>query len=296
VFERMPELEKVEGDFDWRNRPRKAANAVPASAGATIRASSFGALGFAQSAIASYAEFKALRASGIVKPGVRFMVALPSPYNVISWGIAQESRVAVEIAYEARVLEELTEICAAIPHSDLSIQWDCAHDMQADARLVHSGEGRHRRSPGAPRQPGACGRRRLTPLLRQLRRTALRRTEGRRRDGRTHQRADGGHHPAGAVHAHAGAGGARRRHLLRAAQAEARPRPSCILASCDTDGVEGTLRRTAPAKRHVKISASPPNAVSAGVRGFGAGPGRAAREHVDRQRLLSIRTPVAKRA
>ena len=133
VFERMPELEKVEGDFDWRNpTAKKAANAqFRLRPEATIKASSFGALGFAQSAIASYAEFKALRASDAVKPGVRFMVALPSPYNVISWGIAQESRVAVEIAYEARVLEELAEICAAIPHGDLSIQWDCAHDMQA---------------------------------------------------------------------------------------------------------------------------------------------------------------------
>ena len=133
VFERMPELEKVEGDFDWRNpTARKAASAqFRLKAGASIKAASFGALGFAQSAIASWADFKALRASGAVQPGVRFMVALPSPYNVISWGIATESRVAVEIAYEARVLEELAQICAAVPHADLSIQWDCAHDMQA---------------------------------------------------------------------------------------------------------------------------------------------------------------------
>ena len=133
VFERMPALEKVEGDFDWRNpTAKKAANAqFRLRPDASIDASAFGALGFAQSAIQSYADFKMLRASGAVRPGIRFMVALPSPYNVISWGIAQESRVAVEIAYEARVLEELAEICAAIPHSDLSIQWDCAHDMQA---------------------------------------------------------------------------------------------------------------------------------------------------------------------
>ena len=133
VFARMPQLEKVAGDFDWRNpTAKKTANAqfrlLP---GATLRTADFGALGFAHSAIESYREFKALRAHGMVKPDVRFMVALPSPYNVISWGIAQESRVAVEIAYEARVLEELDEICEAIPHTDLSIQWDCAHDMQA---------------------------------------------------------------------------------------------------------------------------------------------------------------------
>ncbi len=133
VFERMPELEKVEGDFDWRNpTAKKAASAqFRLRPGASIKASSFGALGFAHSAIASWADFKALRAAGAIEPGVRFMVALPSPYNVISWGIAPDSRVAVEIAYEARVLEELAEICAAVPHADLSIQWDCAHDMQA---------------------------------------------------------------------------------------------------------------------------------------------------------------------
>lgn len=133
VFERMPGLEKVEGDFDWRNpTAKKAATAqFRLQAGATLRAADFGELGFAQSAIASYREFKTLRASGTVASGVRFMVALPSPYNVISWGIAPESRVEVEIAYQARVLEELDEICAAIAHRDLSIQWDCAHDMQA---------------------------------------------------------------------------------------------------------------------------------------------------------------------
>ena len=133
VFARMPQLEKVAGDFDWRNpTAKKAATAqFRLMAGATLRAADFGALGFSQSAIDSYRAFKTLRAAGMVKPGVRFMVALPSPYNVISWGIAQESRVAVEIGYEARVLEELDEICAAIPHTDLSIQWDCAHDMQA---------------------------------------------------------------------------------------------------------------------------------------------------------------------
>ena len=49
VFERMPELEKVEGDFDWRNpTAKKAANAqFRLRSGATITASSFGALGFA---------------------------------------------------------------------------------------------------------------------------------------------------------------------------------------------------------------------------------------------------------
>ena len=133
VFERMPELERVEGDFDWRNATASKAAAAQFRLlpGAALVSTSFGKLGFADSAIASYREFESLRNAGAIAAGVRFMVALPSPYNVISWGIAPESRTAVEVAYEARVLEELDEICAAIPHADLSIQWDCAHDMQA---------------------------------------------------------------------------------------------------------------------------------------------------------------------
>lgn len=133
VFERVAVLEKEEGDFDWRNATagRKAATRFRLKPGATIDASSFGPLGFAESALASWRDFQGLRAAGTVRPGTRFMVALPSPYNVISWGIAPESRLAVERAYQAKLLEELDAICAAIPHDALSIQWDCAHDMQA---------------------------------------------------------------------------------------------------------------------------------------------------------------------
>ena len=133
VFDTMPQLEKVEGDFDWRNpTAKKTASAqFKLKPGARIDADSFGALGFAESALASYEVFKDLRKSGAVSPGVRFMVALPSPYNVISWGIENSSRVAVEVAYEACLLKELQAITQHIPHQDLSIQWDCAHDMQA---------------------------------------------------------------------------------------------------------------------------------------------------------------------
>lgn len=133
VFARTPQLEAVAGDFDWRNATAKrpAATQFRLRAGAALTASDLGQLGYASSALASYREFDALQRAGTIATNARFLVAMPSPYNVISWGIASESRTPVEVAYEARVLEELDEICAVIPPQKLAIQWDCAHDMQA---------------------------------------------------------------------------------------------------------------------------------------------------------------------
>jgi hypothetical protein len=133
VFARVPELERIEGDFDWRNATARktASTQFRLRPGTSVNAASLGSLGFADSALASWRDFDALRREGVIAPGTRFMVALPSPYNVISWGIAPESRVAVEIAYEEALLNEVDAICRAIPHDALSIQWDCAHDMQA---------------------------------------------------------------------------------------------------------------------------------------------------------------------
>ena len=56
VFDTMPQLEKVEGDFDWRNpTAKKTASAqFKLKPGARIDADSFGALGFAESALAYY--------------------------------------------------------------------------------------------------------------------------------------------------------------------------------------------------------------------------------------------------
>jgi len=40
-------------------------------------------------------------------------------------------RLAIEPAYERRILAEVAEICAAIPHDQLALQWDVARDMLA---------------------------------------------------------------------------------------------------------------------------------------------------------------------
>jgi len=126
-------LKAVEAAADYRNAAaqRKQRVQYELERGCELSAGDFPALGYAHAAKAAYASFVRLRAARVVPSGCRFMVALPSPYNVINWAIAASSRAAVEPAYEERLLRELDEICRAIPAADLSVQWDCAHDMQA---------------------------------------------------------------------------------------------------------------------------------------------------------------------
>ncbi|MCT1478321.1 hypothetical protein [Microbacterium sp. p3-SID336] len=86
-------------------------------------------LGYAAAAIESYALFARLRAEGVVAPGTRFQVSLPTPLAVISSFFRGDDRAAIEPVYTAAVLRELDEILAAIPHEDLAVQWDVASEM-----------------------------------------------------------------------------------------------------------------------------------------------------------------------
>jgi hypothetical protein len=133
VFEAHPQLEPVIAEGDWRNRfapagERHELQFRPRPGSGAVR---FAALGYAEAALASWREFRALKSQGVIPAACRFMVALPSPYNVLSWGVVPEARAGVEPAYEEALLAETAEICATIPHAELSLQWDCAHDMQA---------------------------------------------------------------------------------------------------------------------------------------------------------------------
>jgi hypothetical protein len=133
VIARLPGAAQVSGTGDIRSSSAKRAHtgkfSVPA--GSKLTAEMLGELGYARAAIWSYNDFAILRANGAIGPDCRYMIALPSPYNVISFCIVKEAAAAVEAIYEQRLAEELKEILANIPHDQLSVQWDCAHDMQA---------------------------------------------------------------------------------------------------------------------------------------------------------------------
>lgn len=83
-------------------------------------------LGYAEAALDSYAEFARLRDAGVIAPGTRFQVSLPTPAAVIGAFVVPEDRAAVEPAYERALFAELARILDGIPHEDLAIQWDTA--------------------------------------------------------------------------------------------------------------------------------------------------------------------------
>ena len=84
----------------------------------------FGSLGYAEAAAASYRTFGPLKRDGIVPPGCRFQVCLPTPLAPVSAFVAVEDQALVEQAYEAAMAAELEQILEAIPHDQLALQWD----------------------------------------------------------------------------------------------------------------------------------------------------------------------------
>ena len=86
-------------------------------------------LGYADAAIESYAIFRRLRDEGVVPAETRFQVSLPTTVAVVSSFFFGDDRAAIDPVYTAALLAEVDRILAAIPHDDLSIQWDVASEM-----------------------------------------------------------------------------------------------------------------------------------------------------------------------
>ncbi|WP_280249361.1 hypothetical protein [Nocardia abscessus] len=85
----------------------------------------FGPLGYAEAALESWQVFRELREEGTIPAGTRFQVSLPTPIAVIGAFVAGPQG-ELERRYEARLLDELGVIVAAIPPDDLAVQWDAA--------------------------------------------------------------------------------------------------------------------------------------------------------------------------
>jgi hypothetical protein len=95
----------------------------------------FGELGYSREARASYLDFGQARERGELPPDVKFQVSLPTPAAVINSFCDGDAVPHVLPAYERAMLGEVDRICAAIPHQDLSLQWDvCIEMLQFDGR------------------------------------------------------------------------------------------------------------------------------------------------------------------
>lgn len=85
----------------------------------------FDSLGYVETAVESYEVFKELRAQGIVRRDVRFQVSLPAPQSAVSWWFHDpDDADRVNAAYTLAMADEVRRLCDAIPHDDLTIQWD----------------------------------------------------------------------------------------------------------------------------------------------------------------------------
>jgi hypothetical protein len=119
AFEPSDEVFGVHAGAAKRRRYRLKAGKTPADV-------TFGNLGYADNARASYAEFARLRDAGKIPAGTRFQVDLVPAHSVLWLFVAEEQQPALDPVYNAAVLRELDTIAAAIPHRDLAIQLDIA--------------------------------------------------------------------------------------------------------------------------------------------------------------------------
>ena len=85
--------------------------------------------GYAAAARESYATFRSLRAAGVIPQGVRFQFCLPTPMASGLMYVSARALPDYLRIYERALLRALEEILAAIPHEDLSIQWDICQEV-----------------------------------------------------------------------------------------------------------------------------------------------------------------------
>jgi hypothetical protein len=85
--------------------------------------------GYAEAAIESYAVFCRLRDAGELRPGLRFQVCLPTPMASGYMYISPHSLAPYLPVYERSLRAALAQIVDAIPHRDLSIQWDVCQEV-----------------------------------------------------------------------------------------------------------------------------------------------------------------------
>jgi hypothetical protein len=102
-------------------------------AGLTAKDLTLGPYGYAENAIASYAQFKALKDEGKLPKATRFQVTMPGP-GTSSYVIELPAQELLPLAREA-LWREIERIVAAIPAAELCIQIDVAMEAEHEEYL-----------------------------------------------------------------------------------------------------------------------------------------------------------------
>jgi hypothetical protein len=108
-------------------------------------------------ALASWEVFRSLKDQGVIPAGLRFQVGLPFPasaMNAFKANFSRDQPIATA-GFEELVARELARLTAAIPPSELAIQWDCAYETQdIEGVLAWADEGGWERFAGPVRRLG----------------------------------------------------------------------------------------------------------------------------------------------
>lgn len=91
----------------------------------------FDELGYAGWAIESYAVFARLKAEGVVAPGTRFLVDMPTPRCVVRLMLPSDVEKILP-AYTRGLGNEAAKMARAIPHDQLAIQWSTTEPGRYD--------------------------------------------------------------------------------------------------------------------------------------------------------------------
>ena len=88
-----------------------------------------GELGYAEVATESYALFRRLRDEGVIRPGLKFQVSMPTTAAFLNAHVVYAQHAVIEPIYRARLLDEVRRMAGVIEASDLAIQWDVSTEM-----------------------------------------------------------------------------------------------------------------------------------------------------------------------
>jgi hypothetical protein len=138
VFANSPALEQSDELFRVHatGLARKRYRLKPGKSIADIR---FDNLFYADKAKESYATFKRLRDAGKIAPGTRFQVDLVPAHSVLWLFLAEELQAPVDPIYNDALMREIDKLAVAIPHQDLSIQFDVASAVFARLQRQETG-------------------------------------------------------------------------------------------------------------------------------------------------------------
>jgi len=125
---------EVEGVRRWIGNEAAGKGAPPpprmrVRAGLDLGRIEIGSLGYAEVAAESYAVFRKLRTEGVIRPGVKFQVSLPTTAAFLNAHLVYSQHAAIEPIYRARLCAEVAQMARTIEPADLAIQWDVSTEM-----------------------------------------------------------------------------------------------------------------------------------------------------------------------